>query len=355
MSLTGDGSEVINKDEIAVEDACQAKTHKNRGGIKMKRNLTCILICLLVVVMALGSVASAAKLPSGTITIICPHGAGGGTDAIARALAKAAEKQFGQNVVVVNIPGGSGAVGMTDGLHRKPDGLTVTLATVEMVLHPTMGMVPWKVSDFVPVTRVNFDPSAVTVGVDSPWQTLEEFLAHAKANPGVVKVGTSAPGTIWDLAAAALADEAGVVFNQVPYAGGAIEAIKDLLGGHIDAITVSPGEVAPYVESGKFRLLGVMNADRDAKFSEIPTLKELGYDLGVSTWRAIVAPKGTPTEIAELLHDGFGKAMQDPEFVQFMTNGGFAIGYMNPTELGAYVIDQENLFAPLLKKMGFAN
>ena len=221
-------------------------------------------------------------------------------------------------------------------------------------MHPTMKMVPWKAADFVPVLRVNFDPSAVTVRTDSPWTTLEEFIAEAKGKPGELMVGTSAPGTIWDLAAAAFAQEAGVEFNQVPYAGGAIEAIKDLLGGHIDAITVSPGEVAPYVESGEFRILGVMSAERDVNFSDVPTLIELGYDVEVSTWRAVVAPQGTPSEIAEILHDGFKKAMEDPEFIQFMNNGGFAIGYMGSEELGQYIIDQENLLAPLLIEQGFA-
>ena len=320
----------------------------------MRRKAIVMAVYVMAIIVSLTSIGTAASFPSGTITIICPHGAGGGTDAIARALAKAAERQFGQNVVVVNITGGSGAVGMTDGLRRKADGYTITLATVEMVLHPTMGMVPWKATDFKLIMRVNFDPSAVTVRADSPWHTLEEFLEHAEKNPGRVRVGTSAPGTIWDLAAAALGEAAGVSFNQIPYAGGAIEAIKDLLGGHIDAVTVSPGEVSAYVDSGKFRILGIMSADRDAKFPEVPTLSERGLNLEISTWRALVAPKGTPDAVIKTLHDGFKKAMADPVFVQFMNNGGFSIGYMGSADLATYVASQEKTFAPILKKQGLA-
>jgi tripartite-type tricarboxylate transporter receptor subunit TctC len=199
-----------------------------------------VVACLLSLVTA--GVGGAAGFPEKPVTILVPHAAGGGTDAIARSLGKAAEAALGRPVTVVNKVGAGGAVGMTEGLHSPADGYTVTFATVEICLHPTMGNVQWTPADFKPVMRVNFDASAVTVKSDSPYKTFEDFIKAAKDNPGKLKVGGSAPGTIWHLAALGLQRTAGIRTNVIPFPGGAAPAITDLLGGHLDAITVSAAE-----------------------------------------------------------------------------------------------------------------
>src|SRR4030095_11348036 len=124
----------------------------------------------------------------------------------------------------------------------------------------------------------------------------EEFLAAAKAKPGDMKVGNSGNGSIWHLAAAGLEDKNGVKFNHVAYQGAA-PGVVALLGGHIDAVAVSPGEVAAHVQGGKLKMLAVMADQRLKGFDKVPTLKERNIDLSIGTWRGLAVNKGTPPEI----------------------------------------------------------
>jgi tripartite-type tricarboxylate transporter receptor subunit TctC len=311
-----------------------------------------VVACLLTLVMA--GVGGAAGFPEKPVTILVPHAAGGGTDAIARSLGKAAEAALGKPVTVVNKVGAGGAVGMTEGLHSPADGYTVTFATVEICLHPTMGNVQWTPADFKPVMRVNFDASAVTVKADSPYKTFEEFIKAAKDNPGKLKVGGSAPGTIWHLAALGLQRTAGIRTNVIPFPGGAAPAITDLLGGHLDAITVSAAEVSQHEKAGKVRILAVMAPARLKGFPNVPTAKEKGVDLDISTWRALVVPGKTPDAPVKVLHDAFKKSLESPGFVEFMEKGGFGLGYMNAEELGRFMAQQTAMFKPLLEEAGLA-
>ena len=311
-------------------------------------------LCLVITIVFLFSISLvfAAEFPTKTITILCPHAAGGGTDALSRILAKVGESIFKQTIVVINRPGAAGAVGMTEGYLQKPDGYTVTLATVELILHPLMGTVPWTPDVFKPVMLVNSDPSAVTVQTKSPWNTLEDLINDAEKSPEEIKMGVSSPGTIWHLGAAALEEKTGAKFNLVPYPGGAAPAVKDLLGGHVDVVTCSPAEVGAHVDAGTLRILAVMSSKRDAKFKDVPTLMELGYEVELGTWRAIVVPKDTPDGIVDILHQGFKQVMGEEEFLQFMKNTGLGLDYRNPSDFGKMLTEQEKLFAPLLEKYG---
>ena len=139
-------------------------------------------------------------------------------------------------------------------------------------------MVRFKTSDFKPIARLNADPAAITVRADAPWNSYEEFMTYAKANPGKVRIGNSGTGAIWHLAAAALEDKTGAKFSHVPY-DGAAPAITGLLGGHIEAVSVSPGEVINHVKGGKLKTLVVMADERMKTMPDVPTLKEKGVVL----------------------------------------------------------------------------
>ena len=319
-----------------------------------KKALTLLLVLLFALTVSGcgGQKQEAAKFPTKPITIIVPAAAGGGTDAIARALGKATEPTFGQAVNVVNKPGAGNALGMTEGLNATADGYTVTLAPVEIILHPLMGNVPWKATDFKPVMLVNLDAAAVSVPAESPYKTLEDFIKAAKDKPGSIKIGASAPGTIWHLAALGLQDKAGIKANILPYAGGAAPAITDLLGNHVDAITVSAAEVAQHVKAGKVRILAVMAPERLKEFADVPTVKEKGVDVEIATWRAFVVPNKTPDAAVKVLHDTFKKGMEDPKFIEFMNKGGFGIGYKSADELSKFIVAQDAMFKPLLQQAG---
>ncbi len=298
-----------------------------------------------------GTKAEAPKFPTKNIEIIVPFAAGGGTDIVTRAIANAAQSKLGQPVVVVNKTGGGGAVGMGEGAAAKADGYTLTTITVELVTLPHLGLAPIDNSKFEPILMMNRAASAITVPVDAPYKDLKEFLDYAKANPGKVKVGNSGPGAIWHLAAAALEKQADVKFNHIPF-NGANPAVTALLGGNVDAVTVSPGEVLTHVQAGKLKILGVMDSQRSPIAPDAPTLKEAGYDVNVATWRGLAAPKGTPQEVLTVLHDAFKAAMETAEFKDFMDKNGLEITYMNGADYAKSMQTENEMFKTLITELG---
>lgn len=299
------------------------------------------------------SLTAVAAFPDGTITIIAPAAAGGGTDLTARNLARFAEPLLNVPIVTSNMPGGGNAIGLTAGNRARPDGYTLTLGQVETVLLPLMGRVGWQAADFVPIMGVNAAHSALTVRADSRWQTAQQFLDEARRNPGRLRVGGSAPGTIWHLAAAGLSAAAGVSFNIIPYTGGAAPAIQDLLGGQIDAITVSAGEVSEHLRAGRVRILGMMRAERDPSFPDVATFNELGLrNVVYATWWALLAPPGTAADVVATLHRAFKQAWDHPEFQGFLTRSGLEPMYIPPEQFQAFMATEAVKFRPVLSDLG---
>ena len=271
-----------------------------------------VLACAALATAGLSAPAFAAY-PERPVELVVPYTAGGGTDAVARAFADAARKHLPQPVVVVNKAGAGGAIGLTEVMNARPDGARIGVGTVEITMLPHLGVAKFGIDDFVPIAMLNVEPSAITVRTDAPWTTIEAFLADAKARPAQLRVGNSGTGAIWHIAAESLSEKAGVRFMHVPYAG-ANPAVADLLGGHIEAVTVSPPEVAQHVAAGKLRILAVMSGQRAPKFPQVPTLKERGVDVQISTWRGLVAPKGTPEPVLAVLREAARKAVQEPAY-----------------------------------------
>ncbi|PZE22182.1 tripartite tricarboxylate transporter substrate binding protein [Paenibacillus xerothermodurans] len=293
--------------------------------------------------------------PKRPVTFIVPYAAGGGTDATARALAKAAEQKLGQSIAVVNKTGGGGAVGFSEGANAKPDGYTVTMVTVELATLHHLGLAPITYKEFKPIAQINFDPSAISVKADSRWSTAQEFLDYAKANPGQVKMGNSGPGSIWHLSAAAIEKAAGVKFNHVPF-DGAGPAVTALMGGHIDAVPVSPAEVKTHVEGGKLKTLAIV----DAKQSEaLPGVKTLEEETGLKPsylgpWRGVAAPKNTPDDVAKVLEEAFMQAAEDPEFKDYMKKNGLGLVVKDSQGFGKLLEDSDMSFGELIPTLGIA-
>ncbi|WP_422444923.1 tripartite tricarboxylate transporter substrate-binding protein [Thermoanaerobacterium sp. DL9XJH110] len=297
--------------------------------------------------------AGKTNFPEKAIEIIVPYAAGGGTDSVARAISEAAKDTFPKPVVVVNKTGGGGAVGMAEGAKAKPDGYTVTMVTVELVTLPPMGLAPFTYKDFKPVLQINADPSALTVRADAPWNTLDEFIQYAKNNPGKIQIGNSGSGAIWHLAAAAIEQKTGVKFNHVPF-DGAAPAVTALLGGHIDAVTVSPAEVSAQIKAGKLKILAVASENRIEQFPDVKTFKEQGVDVVVGTWRGFAVPKDTPDEIVKILQEGFKKAAEKDSFKEFMNKAGLGIEVKTGQEFLDRIQKDSELFDNLIKSLGLA-
>lgn len=302
------------------------------------------------VLMPLPFAAVAQTYPGKPIELVVPSSAGGGTDALARGFAELAKKHLPQPLIVNNRPGASGVVGMGDVLNSKPDGYKVSVVIAELVILPHLGLSKFTYADFRPIARLNADPSAITVKADAPWNTIEEFLAAAKAKPGEMKVGNSGNGSIWHLAAVGLEDKTGVKFNHVPYQGAA-PGVVALLGGHIDAIAVSPGEVATHVQGGKLKMLAVMADQRLQAFDKVPTLKERKIDLSIGTWRGLAVPKATPTAVVDVLRTAARKTAEEPAMREVLDKLYLGLAYLDAAEFGQAMERDHAYFKQLVQKL----
>lgn len=297
--------------------------------------------------------ARAQDYPQRSIELVVPYAAGGGTDAVARAFAEALKKHLPQPVVVVNKAGAGGAIGFAEVMGARPDGYRIGVGTVEITMLPHLGVARFTVDDFTPIAQLNAEPAAVTVQAGAPWRTLEDFLAHARSKPGEVRIGNSGTGAIWHLAAEQMGRKTGTRYMHVPYAG-ASPAINALLGGHIEAVTVSPSEVAQHVAGGKLRLLGVMADQRAARFAEVPTLKERGIDVSISTWRGIVVPRRTPPAVVEVLRNASRLAAQEPGFRDALARLDLTHVYADAPAFQK-VIERDNaFFKQLMAELGIS-
>ncbi|GAU75558.1 tripartite tricarboxylate transporter substrate binding protein [Fusibacter sp. 3D3] len=296
---------------------------------------------------------SAANFPEKGITAICPWSAGGGTDTVLRGLTQATEKELGQTITVANQTGGGGAIGHAAIISAPNDGYTVGMITFELNSLPPQGLVPFTSADLDPLLRVNMDAAAVTVKADAPYNTMDEFIEYAKAHPAELNIGNSGAGAVWHIAAGLLAEQADVEFSYVPFEGAA-PAITALVGGHIDAVSVSAAEVQGQVQAGDLKILGVMSDERLELFPDVPTMKEQGYAVSFGTWRGIAIPTGTPESIKTILAEAFKKGLESEEFVAYAKNSGLVVAYQNSDDFKAFIATNAEEVATVMKSLGLA-
>ena len=290
------------------------------------------------------------KYPDHQIELLVPYQAGGGTDGLARAFADASRKHIDQPIVVINKPGAGGAIGWSEVINSKPDGYKLAVLTVELLTLPHLGLAKFKYDDFQPIAQLNSDPAAITVKADAPWNSIEEFIAAAKKEPNSVRVGNSGNGSIWHLAAAALEDKTGTKFNHIPYPGAA-PAVLSLLGGHIEAVAVSPAEVSTHVQGGKLKVLMVMADKRLKGFEKVPTAKERGIDLSIGTWRGLGAPKNTPPEVMAKLREFTAKTANEPSLREVMDKQNLGFVYTDGAVFKDTLAKDNVYFGELITKL----
>ena len=294
--------------------------------------------------------APALDYPKSPVTVIVPYGAGGGTDLVARALVDNVKDQFPKGIAVENRTGGGGAVGMSYGQNAKPDGNIITMITVELVTLPHTGTGGDIYYDkFTPLLMVNSAYSAITVKADSPYNSLEDLIADAKTKQ--LQIGNSGVGAIWHLAAAGLGKAADVEFVHVPFEGAA-PAITSLLGGDIDAVSVSYAEVSAQVAAGELKVLAVLAPDRISEIPDIPTAKELGYDVAVGTWRGLGVPKDTPAEVVSWLEEIFTAGVNKDSFKTFMKDSNNIIELLNSADFGKKLAADNGFYKDLIASLG---
>jgi tripartite-type tricarboxylate transporter receptor subunit TctC len=297
------------------------------------------------------SAAFAADYPTRPVELVVPNTAGGGTDVMTRAFADAGRKHFPQPFIVINKPGAASAVGFGDVANSKPDGYKLSVVTVNLVILPALNLMKWTSDDFIPIAQLNYDPAAITVRADAPWKTIEEFIADAKKRPSLIQLGNGGVGDIWHVASAALEDKTGTQFNHVPFQGAA-PAILSLLGGHVDAVSVSPGEVMTHVQGGKLRTLAVMSNQRlGGVFANTPTLKERKIDLSIGVWRGLAVPKGTPAAVVDVLKTAVQKTVAETSFKDTLAKANLGEAYLDAAAFKASIESDRESFKKILSKL----
>ena len=277
----------------------------------------------------------AADYPDRAIKLIVPWAAGGDTDLIFRPLAPLLQKYLGQPIVIANVGGASGTVGEREASGAAPDGYT--LFGVHDFIHSVYfgGMIDIKYdAAFEPVCMVSSTPSVITVGAKTPWKTFKELVEDAKKRPDQIVVGASL-GSTSQYSIAIAANAAGVTFKYVPYDGTA-KRMNALLGGHIDLGDSNLTQKGK-VDAGLLRFLANMSEKRTTGLEDVPTLKELGYNVTYSVNRGMMVPKGTPAAVIAKLNDACAKATKEPEFAKAMQLQGTEVYYLDPKGYADYL------------------
>lgn len=288
--------------------------------------------------------------PSKPMTFLIPYDAGGGSDVTARLVGRLMEEELDATITPVNVPGGSGAVGLAQ-LHKKePDGYTFMVITSSLSALKPLGTSPFGSEDFDVVATIQAEPYGLGVPADSPYETIEDFLAAAEDTR--LNVGTTAVGGNNFLAATVALKETGADVELVPYEGGAAQAVVDTAGGVLDATFASPTEFRAQMEAKNLRLLALTSEERLEAMPDVPTFSELGHDVVFETVRVILVPKGTPPERIDILEEALKSAVENPEFEEAMVSGGSAPRFLNSEDTRAAVQEQDKVYLELLKETG---
>jgi tripartite-type tricarboxylate transporter receptor subunit TctC len=301
---------------------------------------------------AFASPASAQTYPSRTVEIIVPYGPGGSTDIIGRIVAQKLQERLGQNVVIVNKPGGSGTLGITTAMRATPDGYTlVNSYTAEAVVVPQMSTTHnySVLNDFEPIAVTGVVPVVLMVSKTIKADTLQDFIAEVRANPGKFTYG-GGYGSPPHVMGAWLNKLRGLNVQHVPYRGGA-QSINDLVGGHLSIFIGGAAAGKSAIDSGSVKALAVTGEARSSALPNVPTFKEGGVpEFDLASWNVLLAPKGTPKEILARLRTEALAALDDPKTREALARQGVE---KSPTQdVRAFLTKEYAAFGRAVRELG---
>jgi len=294
--------------------------------------------------------------PSKPIALVVPFTPGGVADIVARPAADAMSRVLNAPMVIENKAGAGGGIGMGYVAKSKPDGYTLLLALSSISILPEAdrisGRAPmFQLDQLVPIARLTADPTVLAVRADSPWKTLQDFVADARKRPGAITYGSSGNYGTMHVPMEMFASSAGVKLLHVPYTG-AGPAVIGLLGGNIDAVASGPSTVIQHVKAGKLRVLASWGDKRLASLPDVPTLTESGYDAVFFQWSGLFAPAGTPEPIIVRLREAARAAAVDPRFVAALATVETPIQYMDAPELQRFWDGDAKKLGDVVRRVG---
>jgi tripartite-type tricarboxylate transporter receptor subunit TctC len=309
------------------------------------------------ILLALTSAPAAAQYPSKPITVIVPFAAGGPTDVVTRLIGDHMSRTLGQTLVVENIGGAGGTIGMTRAAQAQPDGYTIAVGNMGTqsaapALYPNLKYDPAR--SFAQVGIVNYTPQAIVAKKITAAGNLKEFIRYLKANQSKLNYGHAGVGSISHVSGLVFNAKFDLKPNMVPYRGSA-PAIQDLIAGQIDYMIDQTLSVIPQIKAGTIKVYAVAAPERLSSLPDVPTTGEAGDDFIFSAWNAIVAPKGTPSDIVAKLADALGKALDDPVVqARYVELGSFAPkgAERGPAGLQKLVESEVARITPVIKAAG---
>ena len=305
-------------------------------------------VIFLVLLFGALPVLQAGDYPDSPVKLIVPWSPGGGSDSLMRVVAKYAEKHLGQAMPIINIAGVGGTLGTRDVKDSKPDGYKIVMGHEDLHTAYYNKIADFNYWDFEAIAAMTYSPQFLVVNAESNFKDAPNFIQYAKNNPDVV-MGTTM-GTIPHFWGAMLEDAAGIQFRYAGYEGTG-KRVTALLGNHVKTIWSDYASTIEYVKAGKLQFLAFSGAQRDPKAPEVPTFKELGYDLDLSVTRGLFAPKGTAKEKLDVLEEAFRKAAEDPEFVAAIEKLGAQVRFLGQKDYAAYLKKLDETIAKLAKKL----
>jgi len=312
-----------------------------------------LFIAAVAALSLVGQPAAADGFPSKPVRIIVPYTPGSPNDVMARLLAQHLQAKLGQAAVIDNKPGGGTTIGSKVAAAAPADGYTLLFASSALVIEPIMTKQieydPQK--DFAPIAFVARTSLLLTINDQVPANSVDEFVAYAKGNPGKLSLGF-AQGTVSQLAAEYFNHRHGLDITSVPYRGGAL-VIPDMLGGRIHIYWPSPATVLPLIRAGRIKALATSSPERVSDLPDVPTMKELGLDqLSLEFWDGVWAPAGIPADIVEKLNAAINAALQSPEMVASMKQLGFESRIGSPQDFAAFVAAEIPRWTAVVKASG---
>jgi len=301
-------------------------------------------------VVGTDAAAQAAAWPARPIRMTVASGAGGGLDLVARTVAAPLSETLGQNVVVDNRAGASGSIAAEVTAQSAPDGYTLMVLSASLVVYGVVNKTAYDLfRDFDPVSQIAASPYMLTVYPGLPAQSIKEFIAYAKANPGKLNFASTGPASLAHLAGELFAMKTGTQLVHIPYKGvGA--ALPDMLSGRTQMSFLSGGSVMGQIRTQKLKALAIASATRSKLMPELPTMIEAGVPgFVVTQWHGLLAPRGTPRPIVDRLHADIVKAVKRPEVSQRLALDGTEPIGSSPKEFGAFLKSERDQWAKVAK------
>ncbi len=299
------------------------------------------------------AIAAHAQYPDRPVTLFAGYPPGGLVDVVTRALAEGMKARFPKGIVVVNRPGAAGSVAVGEVSRSTPDGYTLALTPHSaLVIAAQMQDLAYKTpDDYEPIANVVTYYPLIAVTTESPYRTIQEMIADARANPRKIRVGSPGEGTSSHLNLEELMRVTGTRMIHVPYQGWG-QSGPAVLGGHIEAVVVQPGELKPMVDGKRMRALVAFHPQRHAVYPDVPTARELGWDVSNGVWYLVLGPKGMPAAVQKSVQDSVKAAVEDPKFVEMMAGRGVDAEYRPGDVLRADLWREYKLHTQILERLG---